>query len=814
MKIFFKKISSLILTGALLFSNTPVFAQNSTAISIIDLLPADLDEVIELDFTQTNPITNFLKESTVFDSAMKTNKTWNPYKQSFEGQWLTTIKDIKENIISGTTTFGLKFDSADFSKNVIITAFNLDEKNYSKFIELSEMVAQESNGLKYYSDETGTLTFMTKLGTQVVFTNNLKTLQDIVARYNKKLGGSLAESLNYKAISQNYVPNNFFKIWIRPGSFFFNREGVVDESLEQNSEMTDMDPSPLLDFSLQYSKKLYDLYLGEVFSIAQQGNQFLFNLSIKGDQVKLSQNKMMLDQYNFVPELYKYFSDQGLIYYQEVNNFKNQIENTLNLITQESYAENIYNDFISNIKEETAIDLKNDVLAVLDGKSSIIINKTDTIVPAFTVMADVKNSSEKAKILVTKLTDYIKKTLSTEEGPLTITNSTTTIAGGSFQKIQFDLAKIPDTNISSNIPPEKTIFTINAGITKNNLLVISTHPHLEKVLSENAGSGLTINEEFKNVFTNPGETINSIAYASINNFKDYIMMLGNDFQAPDGEKATMEKLFEGWGYFYGKTTATNDLMQANGVMDIDLKKILESTKYNNFLKLFLPGSVPYNYDKDIEEKEFCDVKKSDWSYGYIHELHKKQIISGYYNYQNYNKKLCNSYYDYRPSANITRAEFLKILVQSRFHETGHDNPQMFSDIPVASGKYDAEDRGNYWYRDIANFAGTLGIIKGYNGKFEGGKPITRAEAIQILYNLSVKGHANFEWKEVLSAPSENEAQTLDWPFSDISTNNTFYEAIRASYYHQLIEGNTTFRPNDRLNRAEAAKMIKLFNDLY
>ena len=77
---------------------------------------------------------------------------------------------------------------------------------------------------------------------------------------------------------------------------------------------------------------------------------------------------------------------------------------------------------------------------------------------------------------------------------------------------------------------------------------------------------------------------------------------------------------------------------------------------------------------------------------------------------------------YRPDANLTRAEFLKIVINT----TGWQIPKTGLNIPFSDVSSDA------WYAPYVSYAISKHMIDGSRTRFNPNDTITRAEATKIL----------------------------------------------------------------------------------
>lgn len=101
-----------------------------------------------------------------------------------------------------------------------------------------------------------------------------------------------------------------------------------------------------------------------------------------------------------------------------------------------------------------------------------------------------------------------------------------------------------------------------------------------------------------------------------------------------------------------------------------------------------------------------------------------------------------------------------------------------------------------WYYDAVEYVEVNGLMDGLpGGLFAPNKELTRAEAVQILYNLE-------------GQPDISE-ENLGYPYSDVLPDEWYTNAI---YWARLTgvaegDGDGTFRPNDSISRQECAQMM-------
>lgn len=152
------------------------------------------------------------------------------------------------------------------------------------------------------------------------------------------------------------------------------------------------------------------------------------------------------------------------------------------------------------------------------------------------------------------------------------------------------------------------------------------------------------------------------------------------------------------------------------------------------------------------------------------------------------KGIVDNAVNFNPERNLTRAEFLKMLIRAM--DCNYVKPA------TMNHRYADIEKG-VWYEEYVTYARQQGWV-GNNGatKFEPNRPITRAEVAKIIANakkLPVKQVANSR-------------------FSDVTASSEFKGFIEALAMAQIISGQTVsgkqvFRPSDNISRAEMSKII-------
>ncbi len=169
---------------------------------------------------------------------------------------------------------------------------------------------------------------------------------------------------------------------------------------------------------------------------------------------------------------------------------------------------------------------------------------------------------------------------------------------------------------------------------------------------------------------------------------------------------------------------------------------------------------------------YNDVNETDWYFEYVEKLTEKNIVSG------------DGTGNFNPTANVTREQFLKMLIEASGIEA-EETENAFTDVADA------------WYKPYVLKAKAFGIVNGISDtEFGIGTNITRQDMAVMITRTIEKLGIIIEVKEVDAFADKNKV-------SDYAT-----KAVEYMKSIGLIEGyNNEYRPHDNLTRAEAAKVI-------
>ena len=195
------------------------------------------------------------------------------------------------------------------------------------------------------------------------------------------------------------------------------------------------------------------------------------------------------------------------------------------------------------------------------------------------------------------------------------------------------------------------------------------------------------------------------------------------------------------------------------------------------------GTIVLNVQQKTKSAEFSDVGTSySWAADSVDFLNYEGVAQG-------------SNGKYRPTANITRGDFMLMLYRA-FLEDEHKNDSItsnFSDVTKGSDTYSKET-----YQAVG-VAKKLGIAQGTNGKFNPKSYITRQEAMTLIYRTLDEVNYGLDYT-VSATPSS---------FKDYSSVASYAKtAISDLIGHGIVIGNNSkINPTSNITRAEMAVIL-------
>ncbi len=702
-----------------------------------EVVPSDTGMYFEFNTKAKNPIQEyFIKEMpNQFAKSIFSNEDEVKQKDNLE----KTLQDI---LSSSTLALGISFPD-DVSAGLKVT-----DTQFQNFLNaLGSNVSIESENPKIYLTRDDF--FFTKSGDLLIAAPTKEKILSVLNNNESKL----STNANYKEISSDFSSDDNFVLYLSSSIFesIFKYGGI-------DSDMT---------------KTFTDYLKASGFTVKKTSTGISSKIITLFNPEKAKELGLNSTANNFTPVLYKVMPNENPIFYTEFSNLKYTIESTIGLLLKTG-------EF-----DAADLDIPTDVetyLSILEKEIAIYIQKDAQILPAITIVLNTSSHKNLATEIVTKLTSALEDELD-KQG----TNyEKSTIKG--FTTFTFDINKLDK---ESKIPEGMNEISVTLGLTPENYLLFSTY---SKITSK-YGEGLTKNAEFKKSFSSLTETVASITYFNIENLAtwyDQILTTADKITTTSFTKqqitttrSLLKKVRKPWHdiSITKKNTNTKSTSEIN--LNVDLSEI-DLTYLETVDDFFNITEKTVESFKNSRET-FNDTLSSDWYYDDVKELSARGVIKGYED---------NSF---KPNNQITRAEFLIMVLRASGNDNFDDNSGFLDEYPQSNFR---DVKPSDWFSKAVEEGTSNGLIKGYSdNSFHPNSPITRAEATALL-NKMIK----FKYGEDISLP----VRAFSDPFSDVKPSDWYYEDVQRIYGYSIIDGDSngsSFSPNRNLNRAEASKII-------
>lgn len=210
--------------------------------------------------------------------------------------------------------------------------------------------------------------------------------------------------------------------------------------------------------------------------------------------------------------------------------------------------------------------------------------------------------------------------------------------------------------------------------------------------------------------------------------------------------------------------------------------------------MFITGGVLYVTDLSaggifsipLTGKRFSDVSSDSWYEPYVGESVLRGLVQG------------TGAATFSPDVTTSRAMFTVML--SRVHRSADrnliiDGDGTFADIKAGS-----------WYAAPARWAIDAGIVNGSNGSFMPDAPVTREQAVTMLYRYAVMNGYDVSVGEDTNILSYNDA---------FDVSSWAMPAMQWACGCEMIQGSGgNLRPGSSATRAELVKILLCFMDAY
>lgn len=617
-------------------------------------------------------------------------------------------------------------------------------------------------------------------------------------------------------------------------SFFYDVRAAIDkEASEGGSEF-----SPT---SQEYAL-LSEIFqsLGSTFLKTSYGYEW--KLKIDQSQEALAKNGLEFTPGGFfTPSLYRKFPNAPVLAYLESNNWKGRLDAWKKFISAfvaagasitgdpASTTEAFFTEIFLGIHEDFDIDIQ-PLFQALQGKIAFALQDTGDRIPSFTALTDISSDLPAAEGFLENLKIALQSGFDPEKIPdPSITKSSFKIGRKDFTQFRINFTHIAGYEGPDDFPP----LHITAGITDENLLLVSTDPNI----AVHYGQGLHNNRDFMAAYQNRDTPVLGITYIGLRNFwnftdrfiawrldhhedtkhalpfsfiRHYLKMLEDIYFAREIfiEKNVEDDMLTYKAKIFTDTISHETFLQWKTRMSSQDTDRDGLDDYRERFTFYTDPDVPDSDGDGVDDSEeirlstdphniheiFEDVPEQLWYNDAVSNLYKRGSITGYPDST------------FRPSKTVTRAEFTCMAARALDIEfkkiTGMAEVSEWAWYDGVYNPYNDINSQN-WYFSCIQEAYQRHLIYAQGIDFRPNEPITRAEATAILIRMDdtlQKKVNDLRWAF---------SQTYDLPFTDVPQNAWFYYYIRVAYLESLVSGRSsdTFSPLANMTRAEGAKML-------
>jgi hypothetical protein len=767
-----KNLHQKFLAGGLFLLQFFAVSMASAASSPASFMPQNPQFYFQLDTTKDHPLKGQLNDLIT--------KLTSETPDSIPQKLITAA--IDNTVIGFSQTANLSDQS-----EIYLMAFSLDENTFNQIISAASSTELKTTDLgmnrKIYTAQDDFF-FTYKLG-NVVASNQKGLISDLLMSDSS---AKLSANTDYQNLLSRLNTSGFLM-------------GFLDYEKLYSKDFSNL-PSSLESVKI------------EGFSASQlsQGLSGQVYLKFKPD------SPFKPEQFQFTPDLYQKVSAKNLLYYQEYFNFSNQFKLATDGVSADSEFQNVFSSISAELSSSLGLNVSTDLAPLFQGKSAIAIHSDldNQYYPAFSLISDVRGKETQGKTVLDKvqaaiseavktslrseydnqveMRDYYTQYYPDETNPYkdlpaydvwekqAIQTQTVQVNGSTLTQIILD-PTAGSTSWSEAGDRTKYKFSLAFGITNDGNLIFTT---LRNPASLFDYAGLNADQNFRNNFS--AQQLTGLSYLNFTNLRSYLNTMLTTLQAGNEISTSVDNFLTPFQSLTAVTTADSGALLSTIKLNADLTKL---SGFGDLISSMMQEFSSFSKNSDFQlpepQKIFPDVAPKDWFYGYVSGVHNDEIMNGYTDGM------------FRPNQPITRAEFVKTLMEA-LKWRGEDLSQPLNPVMENATAFDDYD-SNAWYAEAVKSAQLSGLVKGFaDHTFHPNQPITRAEAVQILYNASslLKSTESLDF-------SQNQ-------FNDVRPSDWFYTAVSSAHYYGVVNGKTDleFKPNDLLTRAETAKIIEQF----
>lgn len=591
---------------------------------------------------------------------------------------------------------------------------------------------------------------------QLIFGDTAESLKDLITSKKQKLSADA----DFEKIGNNVEDENFFFVYAS------GLEGVLAE--------------------LSQELEVFMPFLGSINAEGLSVSQTLKGIKIRSYMTQDAE-KVAASGLDFSNDdeltLHKLLPNNDIIYFYNGKNIIGWSE-VVNELTTASMGSELGEEFESGMET---------FLLLLDKEMAMVMEDNGALLPAITFLSDITNNSSKLEPMVTAMIESAWEELSFEadsksgstltfkenEGTFTVTRKKVKVGGKEIDQFSFNFQFAQSKNpYAIQMPVDLFNFKITIGVTDDDVFLFSTN---SKIATE-YGSGASEDQKIKLLLEdNPDE----VSYMNIRNLEDYLQNIVSRFAAlmPE-EKVNFDAIaqnitnaLEPWTSIESVSNFSNTFVASESNINVDFEMAAKNYQMDKWLPVETNG-----IDRAFTDGgDFDDVSTAEWFGDDVYYLTSKGVINGYPDGT------------FKPTQSINRAEFTKLIIEVLQNEGIIEPNYYYYESPFSDVDYSA------WYFDVISQAKEAAIIGGYqDGTFHPEGNISRAEAASIISN-------------VLKTYGISKLDVISFgEFKDVTQEKWYNVAITDITKAGIMSGKNAdyFGPDENLNRAEAAKIIR------
>jgi len=638
----------LFATGVLLFLSA--FTASAAAKTPDEFLPESVNLYIKGDASNINDLfSDYYAEminSFVINEMFYMNSDYYYYYDydntaELTPEYTETAENFGEIFSTNQIYLAIEIDydiDGYMEEQVIAFMFEMSEDDFesdvlSPYIEDNSTIT-EVNGVSIYEPEEVDAAIAYYEG-HLLFADTVESIENILNTTT-----TLSENENYTEISEKFLSDNFFEMYVGDIQMFLDEFYGYDDFYETMVSVSALESAG--------------------FSIKETTTGYQFQSYVNQDSEVLAE--LNLDYDNTEPlSLHEYMPNSNPIFYTAKNNSADLISMIKNTYEYDYIAE--------DVEEELHIDLDELVFA-LENETAFLVQDSGELFPTITLLTKLEDNKdaiqEQVDQFVLNTWDSLFEDSDIQEDDRTITyyendstvkmsKETVEIDGATLDQFVINI----EPNVGKNpyaliLAPSLLEFKITIGITSDDLLLISSNKDIENAYNE----GLENNSDLEDLFS---ETTDAVTYLSATQINEYLQTtlttlekyLPEDFNDLTETKSIINTFLEPWDVLKGTDSITNDYIESEASILANIDKIIENYNLEKLEDKFNASSNEDGTELIFNSpRDFSDIQGTEWYGDNVYYLTSKGIVDGHPDGT------------YKPTDTLNRAEFIKLVAET------------------------------------------------------------------------------------------------------------------------------------------------------